>query len=342
MLRRFRSAVIALLLAAAPALADVNYETLTFINADGHTYLNYATTRSDVDGYTVFLDKADSLGDYLYINPNRYEFDDTASDANRLVFDQGSYALISQGDFINAAAPQKSAVKLDRQGIYHLRTWDGVKQANGHYGIWNDPEPYTRFASAWVFPPEFEIVSYTANRNGEWVARGNTLAFFAHDVNDLVFEISYRRQANEVFDALVNQLAANGEVDVERTADDALKVIMNNKILFPSGSAALSPQGRSLIDEVVAGLSTEGAYEVIVEGHTDDVPIRGNLKNKFPSNWELSAHRALNVVHALADSGVAPERLEARAYGPYKPRGPNDSPAERAANRRIELLIKPL
>ena len=64
------------------ATAQVSFETLTFINEDGHNYVNYATTRSDVPSYTVFLDKADSLGDYLYINPNRYEFDDTASDTS--------------------------------------------------------------------------------------------------------------------------------------------------------------------------------------------------------------------------------------------------------------------
>ncbi len=339
---RLYKPILTLLLWPGFAFAQVSFETLTFINEDGHSYVNYATTRSDVPSYTVFLDKADSLGDYLYINPNRYEFDDSASDTNRLIFDQGSYALISEGDYVNASAPEKSAVTRDREGIYHLNTWDGQKHANGHYGIWNDPEPYGRFASAWVFPANFEVVAYQANRSGEWVARGNTLAFFAHDVNDLVFEIAYRRKANETFDALVSQLEGNGGVDVERTADDTVKVVLTNKILFPSGSASLSRQGQSLIREMVTGLAVEGAYEVIVEGHTDDVPIRGRLQQTYPSNWELSAHRALNVVHALADAGLAPEHLEARAYGPYKPRVPNDSVDNRANNRRIELLIKPL
>ena len=161
--------------------AQVSYETLTFIDSDGHSYVNYATTRSDVDSYTVFLDKAENLGDYLYINPNRYQFDDSDKANNRLIFEQGSYALISEGDYINPAAPEKSAVKVDPNGVYRLNTWDGKKQTNGHYGIWNSPDPFARFAAAWVFPEQFEVVEYTSNRTGK-PEEANTSAFNSYSV----------------------------------------------------------------------------------------------------------------------------------------------------------------
>lgn len=321
--------------------AQVSYETLTFIDSDGHSYVNYATTRSDVDSYTVFLDKAENLGDYLYINPNRYEFDDSDGASNRLIFEQGSYALISQGDYINPAAPEKSAVKVDPNGLYRLNTWDGKKQNNGHYGIWNSPDPFARFAAAWVFPEQFEVVEYTSNRSGEWVQRGNTLAFFTNQANNLVFDISYRRRSQPVFTAIREQLANNKEVTIEQE-DDAFKVILTNEILFASGSARLSDAGRTLITDMVGGLDTDYDYQVIVEGHTDDIPIRGWLQNTFATNWELSAKRAINVVHALQQAGIDPGRLQARAFGPHQPRVPNDTDDNRRTNRRIELIIQPL
>ena len=320
--------------------ANVSYETLTFINGDGHSYVNYATTRSEVDNYTVFLDKAENLSDYLYINPNRYEFDETDAQSNKLSFDQGSYAMISQGDYINASAPEKSALKVSKEGTYALRTWNGEKQSNGHYGIWNTPDPFARFAAAWVLPEQFELINFTSNRPGEWVQRGNTLAFFAHNVNNVVFDITYQRVSQPTFSAIRAQLASNDAVDIENDGEN-LKVILTNEILFASGSASLTANGLSVITEMVAGLTALGEIEVIVEGHTDNVPIRGSLKNRFPTNWELSAERALSVVHALSKAGVNPKKLQARAFGPYKPRVPNDNAINRSTNRRIELIIAP-
>ncbi len=333
--------LIATSLVCAQASAKVSYETLTFIESDGHSYVNYATTRSDVNSYTVFLDKAENLGDYLYINPNQYQFDDSQNDYNQLKFDQGSYATINQGSFINVSQPEKSAVHINADGTYKLRTWDGAKQANGHYGIWNTPDPFARFAAAWVFPAQFEVTGYHSNREGEWVQRGNTLAFFTTDANNLVFEFTYQHRSQPAFSALRAQLENNSAVNVEQQGE-GLKVTLTNEILFASGSAELSPAGRTLLQKVVGNLAEEAAYRFIVEGHTDDVPIRGALQRLYPTNWELSAKRALNVVHALSEAGVDPSRLQARAFGAHKPRLPNDNPDNRSENRRIELLIEPL
>ncbi|XOV82976.1 MAG: flagellar motor protein MotB [bacterium] len=328
-------------LASGSAYAKVSYETLTFIDSDGYSYVNYATTRSDVNSYTVFLDKAENLGDYLYINPNQYQFDDSEPAFNQLKFDQGSYATISQGSFINALQPEKSAVRIERDGTYRLQTWDGSKQSNGHYGIWNTPDPFARFAAAWVFPAQFEVTGYHSNREGEWVQRGNTLAFFTNDANNLTFEFTYQRRSQPAFSALKAQLENNRAVAVEQQGD-ALKVTLTNEILFASGSAELSAAGRDLLRNVVSNLSSRDAYNFIVEGHTDDVPIRGQLQRLYPTNWELSAKRALNVVHALDDAGIDPGRLQARAFGAHKPRVPNDNDDNRRENRRIELLIEPV
>ena len=322
---------------SAAAWAEVSFETLTFIEADGHTYTNYSTTRSDGDEYTVFLDPSENLSNFLYVNPNRYE---VSPESHSLLFEQGSYALINRGDFIDSNNPQNSAVRIDSEGVYHLSTWRGEKQANGHYGFWHAPEPYQNFAAAWIIPAQFEILDYHSNQMGEWVRRGNTLAFFANQVNNLVFDIRYRRVSESQFTRLKRQLAEHQAVELENT-EAGLKVILTNNILFDSGSATLSPTGNTLLAQMIDGLDNHKNYHLIVEGHTDDIPIRGALQQRFASNWELSAQRALNVVHVLVEAGLDPKQLQARAFGPHRPRVENSDANNRARNRRIELIIEP-
>ena len=79
---------------------------------------------------------------------------------------------------------------------------------------------------------------------------------------------------------------------------------------------------------------------IIVEGHTDSIPIRGDLKKKYASNWELSALRATAVIHILAGAGISEKRLEAHAFGVTLPIASNDTAKGRSRNRRIELLIQ--
>ena len=105
---------------------------------------------------------------------------------------------------------------------------------------------------------------------------------------------------------------------------------------FPSGSAELSEGARTLLAQVAAPLS-ELPHPVRIEGHTDDTPIRNS---RFRSNWELSTARATEVIAYLQkDLGLAATRLSAAGYGEFHPRVPNDSPAARAQNRRVDLVI---
>lgn len=109
-------------------------------------------------------------------------------------------------------------------------------------------------------------------------------------------------------------------------------------VLFPSGSATLSSDGRQAISQVGTVLSELEDRTFQVEGHTDDVPIS---TPQFPSNWELSSARALSVVRVLIQAGVAPERLSGAGYGEYQPVASNDTPEGRRLNRRIEIVMLP-
>jgi chemotaxis protein MotB len=115
-------------------------------------------------------------------------------------------------------------------------------------------------------------------------------------------------------------------------------VELASDILFASGSAALSSDGKAAIAEVAGVLASIADRQYQVEGHTDDVPIR---TERFPSNWELGAARAVTVVQALEQGGVPVTRLSAASYADHRPVMPNQTPEGKAANRRIEIVIVP-
>jgi chemotaxis protein MotB len=121
------------------------------------------------------------------------------------------------------------------------------------------------------------------------------------------------------------------------------RFVFQSEVLFGSGEATLSPNGRGDLDQFAAvyqQLATQLPPDlpviIEVQGHTDRVPIRGG---RFPSNWELSTARAQEVVNYLILQGVPPERLAAVGMAEYHPIDPADTPEAYRRNRRIELKI---
>jgi len=105
-----------------------------------------------------------------------------------------------------------------------------------------------------------------------------------------------------------------------------------NNIFFPSGIAVIRKEAYPSLDNI-ARIAKEGKFTLRVEGHTDDVPIRSS---QFPSNWELSATRAVNVLRYLCEKGGLPaERLFAEGFAQYQPVASNDTPEGRQKNRRV-------
>ncbi len=113
-------------------------------------------------------------------------------------------------------------------------------------------------------------------------------------------------------------------------------VRMGEKVLFPSGSATISGAGKETLKKIAAAFASVKGRMIRVEGHTDNVPIHNE---RFPSNWELSAARAIAVVRELQAVGIDPRLLGAAGYGEFQPVAPNDTPAGRADNRRIEISL---
>ncbi|MER2561918.1 MAG: OmpA family protein [Myxococcaceae bacterium] len=123
-----------------------------------------------------------------------------------------------------------------------------------------------------------------------------------------------------------------------RIVDGRLVVVLATDVLFGSGSAALSKEGRAAITEVATVLASLPKRAFQVEGHTDSVPI---ATSQFPSNWELAAARAITVAKTMIDAGLAANRISAASYADKKPTASNDSAEGKALNRRIEITILP-
>jgi chemotaxis protein MotB len=122
--------------------------------------------------------------------------------------------------------------------------------------------------------------------------------------------------------------------------------IVNNKmvvelasaILFPSGKARLSKEGKEALAQVAGVLAEITDRSFQVAGHTDNVPIRNN---RFKSNWSLSSARAVAVVKHLIKNGVASKNLSGAGYADTQPAGTNETTEGRAQNRRIEIVLQP-
>ena len=119
-----------------------------------------------------------------------------------------------------------------------------------------------------------------------------------------------------------------------------LTVNMVDTILFESGMAEVRSGGKKILDQVGKVLAEITDKDIRIEGHTDNVPIGGELKNKYPTNWELSAARATAVARYLQDNTkIDPASLIAAGFGEYRPVFPNDTPEHKALNRRIEIAL---
>lgn len=117
-------------------------------------------------------------------------------------------------------------------------------------------------------------------------------------------------------------------------------VSMENKLLFDSGSWTVGPQGTKAIAQLAGVLQDNPDIDVLIEGHTDNVPYSG--KGPLSGNWDLSTKRATSIVTLLLENDqVLPQNLTAAGRGEFLPVGPNTSPQGRAANRRIEVILSP-
>jgi len=129
-------------------------------------------------------------------------------------------------------------------------------------------------------------------------------------------------------------------VDVSMVGD-TMTVTLPDTILFDSGKATLKSSSKQVLDKIAGVLNRDYAtYKIRVEGHTDDQPIVKS-KKLWQDNWDLSCNRAMAVLRHLVQKGVDPKRAYAAGYSYYKSVASNSTPAGRAKNRRVAIVVAP-
>ncbi|MEM7038275.1 MAG: OmpA family protein [Bacteroidota bacterium] len=116
-------------------------------------------------------------------------------------------------------------------------------------------------------------------------------------------------------------------------------VSLSNKLLFASGSTTIDKNGQKALRDLAGILKTQEDVTIMVEGHTDDVPV-SNL-GRIKDNWDLSVMRSTEVVRLLVESGVMPSRIVPAGRGEFIPKVRQETDDARAANRRTEIIISP-
>lgn len=180
-------------------------------------------------------------------------------------------------------------------------------------------------------------VSTLASQKGE-------LATALEDTRRRLEELRKQQAAAESRAAAFQELIRK----FEKLADAGkLKVVMRNgrmtielpnDVLFDSAKSELKPVGRDTLLEVGKVLKGMPERQFQIAGHTDNVKI---ATPKYASNWELSTARGVTVTKLLIEAGLKPTQLSAAGYGEFSPAEPNDTPEQRAKNRRIEITLVP-
>lgn len=166
------------------------------------------------------------------------------------------------------------------------------------------------------------------DRQGKYIQDLNTTMRRKDSLN-LVLVTKLKRSLSDVNDEDVNIEVKKGVVFIS----------LSDKLLFRSGSTAISAEANSVLSKIAKIVNDHNEFDILVEGHTDTVPIATSC---IKDNWDLSVLRATSIVRALQDDhGVQPERMTAGGRSEFISKASNESADGRALNRRTEIIVLP-
>ena len=141
-----------------------------------------------------------------------------------------------------------------------------------------------------------------------------------------------------VSDALLGFNAEDLQVTVK---NGKVYVSLSEQLLFKSGSTKVDPKGQDALTKLANALQGNRDVNVLVEGHTDNVPVKGSLVNGAKDNWDLSVLRATEITRLLVKAGMDPAQVTPSGHGQYLSVVANDTPQDKALNRRTDIILTP-
>lgn len=234
---------------------------------------------------------------------------------------------------INLLTDEKNELEKNYKAL--IKTYDALHTQ--HQSLINES-----LSQADQFSKKLQLKSEELQRKSEELRnKEHLLVERERALNDMRVVInrqdSITRKLNDVLKAAL--LGFNPDelsVDIK---NGKVYVSMSDRLLFKSGSAAVEPKGKEAITLLANVLIENPDIEIIVEGHTDNVPIRTAI---FKDNWDLSVARATSIVRILTiDHRIKPTRITASGKGEYMPRASNETAEGKALNRRIEIILSP-
>lgn len=152
-------------------------------------------------------------------------------------------------------------------------------------------------------------------------------------------EMARAAQINDELERSLADHRAQERVWIEEV-EGLTRITLDGEVSFPSGSARVNEIGSDILDRIWNVLSNYPDREILIEGHTDNVPIAERWQHNYKSNWELSSARAHAVLHyAVRKYAADPTRIAAVGYGEFRPIASNDSQGGRSTNRRVVITV---
>jgi len=184
------------------------------------------------------------------------------------------------------------------------------------------------------------LASVGCSKNKELIAQKDAeIASLQSEKARLEAEIAEQRRMTDDLNARLAGLQEEKRVLVEER-DNLTHITLDGSATFGTAQADLTAEGQEALDQVWSVLQNYPDRRVLIEGHTDDRPIRSTFQWKYKSNWELSSARAHSVLHYIQNKySVEPQRLAAVGYGENMPVADNGTTEGRATNRRVVITV---
>ncbi|MFH0709094.1 MAG: OmpA family protein [Pseudomonadota bacterium] len=346
MIKKIKLGLIAsAILASSTLFAEGTQETIFFIGDDLKTGISYKNVRYPVAGKKgMYFGSNYNKNNLSYIKPNNYSW--SKESQNGKIND-----LLSFPNTNSYAYLERISLK-DNLGLLNVNNL-GEKEDGSYYVVLDggsctgtDCLADENIISV-VVPKRFKIVSYEAkekrneeykyNADADFKLIDNTLTLYTNNLQGAYVRLWFKDTslASAIYKNVSDSLAKFSDISVSKT-DTTTTISMPMDNVFTIGKANMNNLGKEWMATLAETLKEQSFKEIRVEGHTDNVPMKGGA---YPSNWELSSARASDAVKFMISKGIDSKSIAAVGYADTHPLVANDTKENRAKNRRIEITI---